>query len=110
MIALIQHIIGDVAIQFATIMGAVETFAAYCLKLYAQTDKQEYILGGAASYMVIVYLFQRALRSENLGRVNGAWNAVTTISNVLVGMSMGEKYSITQLLGFILISCGILLI
>ena len=110
MIDLVERLLDDSVMRFSTIMGVVETFAVYCLKKYAQTDETQYILGGLGGYGGIVYVFQRALRKDDLGRVNGAWNAITTISNVLLGMSMGEKYSFTQLLGFILISCGILLI
>lgn len=107
---LVERLLDDSAMRFATVMAIIETFADYCLKKYAQTDALQYILGGLGGYGGVVYVFQRALRKDNLGRVNGAWNAITSISNVLLGMSMGETYSFTQLLGFIFISCGILLI
>jgi multidrug transporter EmrE-like cation transporter len=110
MVDLIERFLDDSAMRFATVMAIIETFADYCLKKYAQTDGLQYILGGLGGYGGVVYVFQRALRKDDLGRVNGGWNAITSISNVLLGMSMGEKYSMTQLLGFILISCGILLI
>ena len=110
MVDLIERLLDDSAMRFGFLMGLIETFADYCLKKYAQTDGLQYILGGLGGYGGVVYVFQRALRKDNLGRVNGAWNAFTTISDLIVGMTMGEKYSITQLLGFILISCGILLI
>jgi multidrug transporter EmrE-like cation transporter len=110
MVDLVQRLLDDSAMRFAMAMAIIETFADYCLKKYAQTDQTQYILGGLGGYGGVIYIFQRALRKDNLGRVNGAWNAFTTMSDVAVGMSMGEKYSITQLLGFIFISCGILLI
>jgi multidrug transporter EmrE-like cation transporter len=110
MIDLIERLLDDSAMRFATVMAVLETFAVYCLKKYAKTDETQYILGGLGGYGGVVYVFQRALRMDYLGRVNGAWNAITSISNVLLGMSMGEKYSVTQLLGFILISCGVLII
>ncbi len=110
MIDLVQRLLDDSVMRFAAVMAILETFADYCLKKYAQTDQTQYILGGLGGYGGIVYVFQRALRKDDLGRVTGGWNAITSISNVLLGMSMGEKYSITQLLGFILISCGVLII
>jgi len=110
MVDLIERLLDDSAMRFATVMAILETVADYCLKKYAQTDQTPYILAGLGGYGGIVYVFQRALRKDDLGRVNGGWNAITSISNVLLGMSMGEKYSITQLFGFILISCGVLII
>jgi multidrug transporter EmrE-like cation transporter len=110
MIDLVQRLLDDSVMRFATAMAILETVADYCLKKYAQTDQTPYILAGLGGYGGIVYVFQRALRKDDLGRVNGAWNAITSISNVFLGMSMGEKYSITQLFGFILISCGVLII
>jgi multidrug transporter EmrE-like cation transporter len=107
---IVQRLLDDDAMRFGVAMGAIETLADYCLKKYAQTDRLEYISGGLAGYSSVVYIFQRALRKEHLGRVNGFWNAFTTVSDVLVGMSMGEKYSQTQLIGFALISIGIVLI
>lgn len=107
---LVQNLLDDDAMRFGVAMGAIETLADYCLKKYAQTDRLEYISGGLTGYGALVYVFQRALRKEHLGRVNGFWNAFTTVSNVLVGMSMGEKYTEKQLMGFALISCGIFLI
>ena len=91
-------------------MGLIETIGDFFLKKYALTDQVGYLFGTIGSYGGIIYIFQRALRIEKLGRVNGAWNAITTISNLLVGMSLGETYSITQLIGLVLIACGIILI
>ena len=107
---LIQNLLDDDAMRFGVAMGAIETFADYCLKKYAQTDRLEYISGGIGGYSAVVYIFQRALRKEKLGRVNGFWNAFTTVSDVLVGMANGERYEPKQLFGFALISMGIFLI
>ena len=96
--------------RFALVMASIETLADFFLKRYVQTDETGYLLGGIGGYGSVVYIFQRALRNEKLGRVNGAWNAFTTISDVFVGMFTGESYSVNQILGFILIACGIVLI
>jgi len=107
---IVERLLDDDALRFGVAMGAIETFADYCLKKYAQTDDIQALSGGIAGYSGVVYIFQRALRKEKLGRVNGFWNAFTTVSDVLVGMSMGESYTKKQLLGFALISIGIVLI
>lgn len=107
---IVQRLLDDDAARFGVAMGVIETFADAALKKYAQTDKPEFLAAGVGGYGGVVYIFQRALRKEHLGRVNGFWNAFTTISDVLVGSMMGEKYSEKQLLGFALISCGIFLI
>ena len=100
----------DNALKFASIMGVLETFANYCLKKYAKTDELQYISGGIAGYAGVIYMFQRALREEKLYRVNNFWNAFTTVSNTLVGVSMGEKITSIQILGIGLITIGALLI
>jgi multidrug transporter EmrE-like cation transporter len=107
---LIQNLLDDDAMRFGAAMGAIETFADYCLKKYAQTDRLEYISGGLTGYSAIIYVFQRALRKEKLGRVNAFWNAFTSVSNVVVGMSLGETYEPKQIVGFAIISVGIFLI
>jgi len=107
---IIHRLLDDNAMRFAAAMGLIETFADYCLKMYAKTEQPSFLLGGVGGYGGVVYIFQRALRNEKLGRVNGAWNAITTISDVLVGMFTGETYTVYQLLGFVLIACGVVLI
>jgi multidrug transporter EmrE-like cation transporter len=107
---IVQRLLNDNAMRFAGAMALIETFADFCLKKYAMTDQSGFLFASLGGYGSIIYIFQRALRKEMLGRVNGGWNAFTTISNVLAGMSLGESYSFTQLVGFILIACGIILI
>jgi multidrug transporter EmrE-like cation transporter len=107
---IVERLLDDDAARFGVAMGAIETFADYCLKRYAQTDNPDFLAGGVSGYGAIVYVFQRALRKESLGRTNAWWNAFTTVSNVIVGTAMGEKYSHTQLLGFAMVAGGILLV
>lgn len=107
----VERLLDDDAFRFGVAMGAIETFADYCLKRYTQTEAIEYISGTVGGYSGILYLFQRALRKgEKLGRVNAYWNAFTSVSNVLAGMALGETYSSKQLIGVALISAGIFLI
>ena len=107
---IVERLLDDDAVRFGVAMGAIETFADYCLKKYAQTDSPEFLAGGVSGYSAIVYVFQRALRKESLYRTNNFWNAFTTISNTIVGVSMGESITQQQMIGVALISCGILLV
>jgi len=103
-------LVDDSAFRYAALMGCIETLADGSLKAYAQGDDVRYLGATVAGYSSIIYVYQRALRNEKLGRVNAFWNAFTTVSNVGMGMAMGETYSSTQLLGFGLISIGIFMI
>ena len=106
----VQRLLDDSAFRFALAMAAIETGADASLKMYAKTDNLNYLGATTAGYGSVIYLFQRALRKEKLGRVNAFWNACTTISDVAVGIAMGESYSEQQIVGFALISIGIFLI
>ena len=107
---IIQKIFDDSAFQFALAMAALQTFADYNLKRYAQDDEPINIMGGTAGYAAIVYILQRALRNNKLYRVNNYWNAMTSITYTMLGVSMGEAITNTQILGVILIIVGVLLI
>jgi hypothetical protein len=107
---IVETLLDDSAFRFAFAMAGVETFADYNLKLYAQTDNTANILASTTGYAGIVYLFQRALRKDKLFRVNNYWNALTSLSNTIVGVSMGEEINQTQMLGVALIVTGILLV
>jgi multidrug transporter EmrE-like cation transporter len=107
---LIQTLLDDSAFRFGMAMGVVETVSDASLKAYAQTNNNAYLATSVGGYGGILYLFQRALRKDKLGRVNAFWNSFTTMSDVAVGMAMGETYTSQQLLGFGLISIGIFMI
>jgi len=107
---IIQTLLDDSAFRFGVAMGAIETLSDASLKAYAQTDNTGYLATTVGGYGTVIYLFQRALRKDKLGRVNAFWNSFTTMSDVAVGMAMGETYTTQQLLGFGLISIGIFMI
>jgi multidrug transporter EmrE-like cation transporter len=107
---IIQTLLDDSAFRFGVAMGVAETMADASLKVYAQTDNPNYLATTIGGYGGVLYLFQRALRKEKLYRVNNYWNAFTTVSNTIVGVSMGESINNTQILGVALITCGILLV
>lgn len=103
-------LVDDSAFRYAVLMGCIETLADGSLKAYAQGNDVRFLGATVAGYSSIIYVYQRALRNEKLGRVNAFWNACTSISNVAMGMAMGETYTSRQFLGFGLISIGVLLI
>jgi multidrug transporter EmrE-like cation transporter len=105
-----ETILKDSAFKYALVLAAVETFADYNLKRFAKDNLPGHIFGGAAGYGAVVYLLQAALRNEKLYRVNNFWNALTTLSDTVVGVSMGESITWTQMLGVAMIVLGILLV
>jgi len=107
---IIERLLDDSAFRFAFAMATTETFADYNLKVYAQTDQPGNLATGVAGYGGVVYLFQRALRKDKLFRINNYWNALTSLSNTIVGVSMGEEINQMQMLGVALIVTGILLV
>jgi multidrug transporter EmrE-like cation transporter len=107
---ILDRVLDDSAMRYGVMMGIIETFADGSLKKYAQTDDPAALSACLAGYGAVLYVFQLALRKEKLGRVNAWWNSFTSLSNVAMGMAMGETYEPKQLLGFVLISAGILMI
>lgn len=105
-----EAILDDSAFRYAAVMALFETFADYNLKLFAKDNLPGNIFAGIAGYGGVVYFFQAALRKEKLFRVNNYWNALTSVSNTVLGVSMGESITWSQLLGVLLIVCGILLV
>jgi len=97
--------------RWAMLLAAVETAADASLKAASQQTPEVGLSPvGGSLYVAQAYILQKAVMKNNLGIVNAQWNALTTVINVGVGMSFGEVYSSTQLLGCGLIAAGILLI
>jgi multidrug transporter EmrE-like cation transporter len=105
-----EAILDDSAFRFALVMAASETFAHYNLKRFAKDNLPGNIFAGLLGYGGVVYFLQAALRKEKLFRVNNYWNALTTASNTVLGVSMGESITWTQIMGVVLIVTGILLV
>ena len=102
--------INDEALRWAALMTAIESVGDGSLKHYAKTDDLTFFAVGEASYITQAYVLQLALRDNKLGIVNAYWNAMTNITNALIGMSMGETYTGYQMAGIGLITAGILLL
>ena len=97
-------------IHYALVLTGLATAGDAALKSASRTPGAWLSPLGAGLYLAIAYVLQTALIKNNLGIVNAAWNAGTTITDVLVGMSFGETYTYKQLAGIGLIALGIFLI
>ena len=100
----------DEALRWAFLMTAIESVGDASLKQYAKTDDPKFFALGEGAYIGQAYVFQLALRDNKLGIVNAYWNAMTNITDCLIGMAMGETYNTSQLAGVGLITAGILLL
>jgi multidrug transporter EmrE-like cation transporter len=100
----------DEALRWALLMTAIESVSDASLKRYAMTDELGFFMVGESAYIAQGYVLQLALRNNKLGIVNAYWNAMTNITNALIGMAMGETYSLYQGAGIALITAGILLL
>jgi multidrug transporter EmrE-like cation transporter len=100
----------DEALRWATLMTAIESVGDASLKVSAKTSDPKFFALGQASYITQAYVLSLALKDNKLGVVNAYWNAMTNITNLLIGMAGGESYTSSQFLGIGLITVGILLI
>jgi multidrug transporter EmrE-like cation transporter len=101
----------DEALRWALLMTAIESVGDASLKQSARTpDDIAFLLTGVGAYNAQSLVFREALKDNKLGIVNAYWNGMTNITNALIGMAMGEEYTIHQGIGILLITAGILLI
>lgn len=101
----------DEALRWALLMTAIESVADASLKQSARTpDDVGFALTGVAGYNVQALVFREALKNNKLGITNAYWNGLTNITNALIGMAMGETYTIYQGAGILLITAGILML
>ena len=96
--------------QYALALTALEVVADASLKSASQTQGTWLSPLGAILYLVIAYVLQMSVMQNNLGIVNAAWNAGTTVTGVLTGMYFGETYSYKQLAGILFIALGVFMI
>jgi multidrug transporter EmrE-like cation transporter len=97
-------------LQYALLLTAVETIADASLKAASQRPGAWLSPIGGVLYILMAYILQTAVIKNNLGIVNAAWNAGTTVINICTGMYFGETYTLKQFAGIALISLGIFLI
>jgi multidrug transporter EmrE-like cation transporter len=97
-------------LQYALVITILESGANALLKAASQRPGAWLSPTAAGLYILIAYVLQTAIIKNNLGIVNAAWNAGTTVSNIFVGMYFGETYTLRQLAGIALIALGIFMI
>ena len=96
--------------RYALVLTALEVVADASLKAASQQPSAWLSPLGAGLYVVIAYVLQMSVMRNNLGIVNAAWNAGTTVTAVLTGMWFGETYTYKQLAGIGLVALGVFLI
>jgi len=99
------------ALRWALVMAGVESVADASLKQYARGGNNPIFYGiGTIGYIGIAYVWSLALKNSKLGIVNAYWNGLTNVSDLLIGMAMGETYTWVQGLGILFITVGILMV
>lgn len=96
--------------RYALALTVLEVVADASLKAASQKPGAWLSPLGATLYLVIAYVLQMSVMRNNLGIVNAAWNAGTTVTAVLTGMWFGETYTYKQLAGIIFIALGVFMI
>ena len=96
--------------QYALALTALEVVADASLKAASQKPAAWLSPLGGSLYIVIAYVLQMSVMRNNLGIVNAAWNAGTTVTGVLTGMWFGETYTYKQLAGILFIALGVFMI
>ena len=96
--------------RYALALTALEVVADALLKAASQKPGAWLSPLGAVLYLMIAYVLQMSVMRNNLGIVNAAWNAGTTVTAVLTGMWFGETYTYKQLAGIIFIALGVFMI
>lgn len=95
---------------FAT--AAIEIFADFNLRWYAQTDLVKYLYTGIAGYVGVVYFLIRSLRSDNLLFVNSVWDGLSSLIESLAAyVLLGDRLKTPQqYVGLVMTIVGVLLL
>jgi multidrug transporter EmrE-like cation transporter len=97
--------------EFIAGMVTIEAFGDYQLALYAKETKWWNLGFGYASYSILLSLFIQAIKDKGLAWANTAWDGWSNIATGLVAiLALGEKPTIQEFLGMLLISAGLFLL
>jgi multidrug transporter EmrE-like cation transporter len=97
-------------LRWAMLMTAIQGVGDSSLKQNAKTGDPAFFALGQASYITQAYTLSFALKDNKLGLLNSYWNAMTNVTNMVIGMAGGENYTTSQFIGIGLITAGILLL
>jgi multidrug transporter EmrE-like cation transporter len=101
----------DEALRWALLLTAIESVGDASLKQSGRTpDDKVFLTTGLLSYNANALVLREALKDNKLGITNAYWNGMTNITNALIGMAMGETYTLYQGVGIFLITAGILML
>jgi multidrug transporter EmrE-like cation transporter len=92
--------------------AAIEIFADFNLRWYAQTDLAKYLYSGIAGYVGVVFFLIRALRNDNLLLVNSLWDGLSgLIESLAAYIILGDRLKTgQQYLGLVLTIAGVVLL
>lgn len=102
----------DWGFLYVVVLSAVEIFADFELKWYAQTDKLSHLGLGVAGYVGVVVLLIEALRHANVLYVNALWDGMSgLIESIAAYIILGDRLkSNQQYVGVLLIIAGVVLL
>lgn len=92
--------------------AAIEIFADFNLRWYAQTDLAKYLYTGIAGYVGVVFFLIRALRTDNVLFVNSLWDGLSgLIESVAAYVLLGDRLkSNQQYVGLVMTIAGVVLL
>jgi multidrug transporter EmrE-like cation transporter len=92
--------------------AAVEIFADFNLRWYAQTDLPKYLYSGIGGYVGVVYFLIRALRDDNLLLVNSLWDGLSgLIESIAAYVLLGDRLKTgQQYVGLVMTIVGVVLL
>ena len=92
--------------------AAIEIFADFNLRWYAQTNVTKYLYSGIGGYVGVVFFLIRALRSDNVLFVNSLWDGLSgIIESVAAYVILGDRLkSNQQYVGLVLTIAGVILL
>lgn len=92
-------------------LSAVEIFADFQLRWYAQTSSLQYLWAGLAGYAGVVYFLIKSLRMDNVLYVNGLWDGLSgLIESLAAYYFLGDRLkSSQQYVGLVMVVAGVAL-
>ena len=90
------------------VLSAIEVFADFNLRWYAQTNNPAYFGYGSVGYIGVVLYLIKCLRTENVMYVNGMWDGVSALIESLAAyLVLGDRLKKpTQYAGLVLLITG----
>lgn len=93
------------------VLSAIEIFADFQLRWYAQTNVLSYLWAGIVGYAGVIYFLIRSLRLDNVLYVNGLWDGLSgLIESAAAYYYLGDRLkSNQQYVGLLMIVAGVAL-